>query len=1553
MSSTDDRIVRMQFDNAEFKRRAQETQKSLADVNKAVDSSGKSKGLLNLSSGMQTVAASASKMAVITTTALATIANKVTNLGLQFASSLTFDPIRQGFAEYESLLTKQNVIQNATGKSAQTVKSVLNELNRYSDKTIYNFGNMTDAIQKFVNAGVPLDTSVTTIKGIANAAAFAGANAEEANRAMYAFSQSMSLGFVGLQDWMQIENANLGTIKFKNELLNAAVAAGTLRKEGKGFITESGVFVSATKGWRDGLQEQWATTEVLNKALGKYADTNTKLGRQAFQSATEVRTFTAFMDTLKESLGSGWSQIFTTLIGGLDQSTKLWTGLSKSVGENVSQFFEFTNTAVKSFKALGGMEVILQGFKNIAAPFIAIFKAIGDAWKQAFPGKGPGSGEVLLKMANAFETLTRPLAWFAELIPRIVPFLAIFFKLIALGTTSVADLAVYVGDLVQGLTDMVDLDLGSPSAGGIISFFEGIVGKVGNMFSAGVDFAKNFIEGIVTGFRNGSFDTAANIAGAGLLAGIFVVLKKGLSGGFLGGGILDTIKNTFGQLTNSLKVMQTNIQSKTLMNIAIAIGLLTASVVALSFIDSDRLTKSLTAMAAGFAQLLIAMGILVKISGSAGFVKVPLIAASMVALSSAILILVGAIALMGQLEWETIGKGLAGVAGALVLIGGAMQLMPATLPLTGAGLALVGVGLTAISGAMAIMATMSWETMGKGLAGIAGALVAIAAAMQLMPITLPITAAGLVLVGIALNAIGGALKIMGSMSWEEIGHGLTALGGAMAILAAGLNLMGGTLLGSAGLLVAAAAIAVLVPSLVILSKLSWKSIAKGLVGIGGSLVVLAAGLTLMSASIPGALALLIVAPALLALSMALVALSTLSWEGLGTAIAALAAGLAVLGLAGLALAPVVPALIGLGLALTLMGAGLALAGAGILAFTTGLTLLVGLGAGAVAYLSKYIEAFIELLPEIGAGLGLAIIEGAKVIKEHTPVVVDAIISMITNLLEGVKKLLPKLGQLFGAYLMVVIGVIKKYAPVILNAAGDLIVALIRGLGSKMNEIVSAAVDVIIKFAEGLRDNALKLINAGIDLIAGFLHGLADAIRSGSGKIGSGLADVIDAMKDVGVNMVKGLIKGVKSMAGEALGSITGLAGDMVSGAADFLGIKSPSKVFANIGMFLVQGLTQGIQHHAAAAINSVASMVGGQIAVANEYISKYIQQLDQKAISARSRADGLRAAAERAQKAAEKTKTEKDDAYADKLLARANRADRLAEALESRVDTAKEAQDKKEEFRNASLLEKAQMRSEDAQNELDRAKAAEARANKRRTEANALDRTAKQFSGAERKRLEAEADELRALAAKDAKTANTLLSRAKKSAADALKYQKLAGAEAAAAFQAAFDADAKAAADEAAFEKLSNAEKAAMRKKQAEDLQKKAAADLASAKKLAYKDIEAANELASIAMAEAEQARRYLEEAQNFSNQTNTTGIGGGILGTVVNLDPGEDAAMRMRQYEDLYDTGVAAAAADRTYEFNQYNTSPEALSPTETYRLGNNMFAFAVEKIDDASTPD
>lgn len=1663
MSVTENRIVKMVFDNAQFRKGAADTQKSLADLNKAVDSTGKNKGLLDLDANMQRIGVTASKMAVITTTALATIANKVTNTALQMANSLTFAPIQQGFAEYESLLTKQNVIMNATGKSAEEVKKVLSELNKYSDETIYSFSNMTDSVQKFVNAGVPLDRAVMSIKGIANAAAFAGASAEEANRAMYAFSQSMSLGFIGLQDWVQIENANMGTQQFKKQLLETAVAVGTLRRQGKGYVTESGVFVSATKGWRDGLQEQWATTEVLNKALGKYqltqkqgqalmkkynedtviAAINAKklagetltMAEKATLSATQVRTFSAFMDTLKESLGSGWSEVFTALIGGLEESTEMWTAFSNVIGGVVEKVFSFMTTAIKTWRSMGGFNKVLQGFGNILAPIGAILKVIGAAWKAAFPNSSSGTGKALYGLSFAFEAITRPLEWLAKLIEQLQHPLAFVFRLFHIGVSAAKAAGVAIGNLAQKLFGMINIDL--PSGGGIVDFIKNLarevseaVKKIDDLIRKGKSITEAFgsvnikipklpdlpdLGGIFSGkdesvtkvgllttgvtklssalsdaekhsqemsdliqsqlnpdFKHpeagkmpdlpetgnmtfnpkataDSFNEAAETMkpAAAKMGGILETLKEKflqMVQGFNGEDLLASINlavlatflvsisrvfnsvaasaTTFTDVLDgvggALGSFQTAARAKLILAIAIAIGILALSLIALSLVPQEKLGNGLVAMSLMLALMAGAIKSLTAsvalLDGKKTTPQLLALSVAIIALGLGMLMLAGALALMQLVDWNGIAKGLATMAvlmGGMVAIGkfaqgGSKQILAASL-----AIATISASMILLAGALLLFKLVDWDDLGKAGAALAGLTVAVGA-LALIPYQ-GIGKVGLAMLtaSLGIESLARALVIFGFVKWESMakaGLALAGLTGALALLMVVGNpvAVGGMLglaLGMIGIATAGA----------ILNKVDWESIGKAAVVLG-LLVLAAAAFTVMAvvlATVAGPLALLAGALALLAIAIAAM---------------------------GAAFALVFPLLA---------------AGAGVFAaFATG-------AAVAIAVFLQTLALQAPIMKDSILKILQAAIDG---IVEATPMIIDGVQrfieaimkefeddnkktlmgnsgkSWVEKLRDGIAKKIPELVDKAKDLMIRFIRALAEKAASIGAEAAKFVAKFISGIASKIGGVIKAGADLAIKFIQGVGRESARIANAAADVIIDFINKMADTIRTKGPELG-------DAMGNLGIAMVEGLIGGIGAMFGKAMDKIGGLAEGMVNKAKGILKIFSPSRVFHNIGQFLVMGLTNGIQNNAASAISAVASMVSGQIAVADEYVSRYIQTLDQRAIAARARAEGLAAAAEKAAKAADRTKTKTDDKAADRLAQQAQAAAQQATAAENRAAAAKAQQDRAEQWKEADSFERAQMRSEDAQKQLEAAKAAEARAAKNIAAANALDQQARNrnLTPAQRKKLEAEADRLRAIARRDAIFANQQLEAAKKSAADALVWQQRAGAEAAAAFEEQFKAEAKADADAEAFEAMSNEEKAKARRAEAERLQALAEANLKAAKELAYTDLEEANKLAQQAMAEAEQARQFLDQAEQFENQA---GGGGGPMGTVVNVSPTEAAAIAFNQYADLYSSATAAAAATPSVEFNQYNTSPEALSPSEVYRQTNNLLTIAADKL-------
>lgn len=353
MSRTiDEKVVEMRFDNRQFQSATAATMSTLDKLKAKLNFNGATKGLDGLASGIKkidmnslgravdTVKVKFSALEVMGVTALANITNSVVNAGKQMVSALTIDPIKTGFQEYETQLNSvQTILANtqSKGSTLEDVNAALNELNKYADQTIYNFTEMTRNIGTFTAAGVDLDKSVTSIKGIANLAAVSGSNAQQASTAMYQLSQALAAGRVSLMDWNSVVNAGMGGELFQNALKRTAKQMGY---NVDALIEKYGSFrESLTKG-------QWLTAEVLTETLtqlsGAYSEADliaqgytekqakeiVELAETAVNAATNVKTVTQLWDTMKEAIQSGWAQTWQILIGNFEEAKTLFSRLS-------------------------------------------------------------------------------------------------------------------------------------------------------------------------------------------------------------------------------------------------------------------------------------------------------------------------------------------------------------------------------------------------------------------------------------------------------------------------------------------------------------------------------------------------------------------------------------------------------------------------------------------------------------------------------------------------------------------------------------------------------------------------------------------------------------------------------------------------------------------------------------------------------------------------------------------------------------------------------------------------------------------------------------------------------------------------------------------------------------------------------------------------------------------------------------------------------------------------------------------------------------------------
>ena len=393
-------VVQMRFDNKRFEKNVSQTMNSLDKLKKELkfDDSAKSFKTLEenakkvdfspLSKGIEKVQASFSFLDTFSATVYHRLSNRLIDIGKKITTSVSTEGIRSGFNEYELKMNAFKTIKASAGKdfTDSQINEYLEELNKYADKTIYSFSDMTNNIGKFTNAGVKLNVAVKAIQGISNEAAVSGATAQQASHAMYNFSQALSSGYVKLLDWRSIETANMATEEFKNELIKTAVSVGKLTKAQNGmYKTQKGKLLNSTQGFNDALQDQWMTTEVLTKTLEKYADETTEIGKKAFEAAQKVNTFTKLIDTLKEAIQSGWSQTWELLVGNLEEATKLWTAISDKIGGVIDAFFKEKKAVLENWKAHHGRERTLAALAKIMHNLGDVLRAVGTAWRSVFP----------------------------------------------------------------------------------------------------------------------------------------------------------------------------------------------------------------------------------------------------------------------------------------------------------------------------------------------------------------------------------------------------------------------------------------------------------------------------------------------------------------------------------------------------------------------------------------------------------------------------------------------------------------------------------------------------------------------------------------------------------------------------------------------------------------------------------------------------------------------------------------------------------------------------------------------------------------------------------------------------------------------------------------------------------------------------------------------------------------------------------------------------------------------------------------------------------------
>lgn len=251
----------------------------------------------------------------------------------------------------------------------------------------------------------------------------------------------------------------------------------------------------------------------------------------------------------------------------------------------------------------------------------------------------------------------------------------------------------------------------------------------------------------------------------------------------------------------------------------------------------------------------------------------------------------------------------------------------------------------------------------------------------------------------------------------------------------------------------------------------------------------------------------------------------------------------------------------------------------------------------IQFFTENIGEFIELGIQIVTALVTGISDNIQLIIDAIPVIVEAVSSalsshgselmesggkILSEIVNGIISKIPEIASNLPKVITAIVEFISENLPKILEKGTEILNSLVDGIMEAIPNLVSQLPEVISAFVDFVTSNLPTIVGSGIDILLNLIEGILKTIPELVGAlpqiidaIVNGIGDLLGSVVDVGKRIVEGIWQGISSMASWIGDKIGGFFGGIVDGAKSFLGIASPSKVFASIGGYMAEGLGEG------------------------------------------------------------------------------------------------------------------------------------------------------------------------------------------------------------------------------------------------------------------------------------------------------------------------------------------------------------------------------------------
>ncbi len=235
-------------------------------------------------------------------------------------------------------------------------------------------------------------------------------------------------------------------------------------------------------------------------------------------------------------------------------------------------------------------------------------------------------------------------------------------------------------------------------------------------------------------------------------------------------------------------------------------------------------------------------------------------------------------------------------------------------------------------------------------------------------------------------------------------------------------------------------------------------------------------------------------------------------------------------------------------------------------------------------LNNGLSEIVKKVPMFLSAAKTLILSLIKGIIDNLPEIVKAALEVVVELAKGIVEALPELLPAIVECIATITDTLTSPSMLseILDTALNLLMTLADGLIDAIPQLVDATMQIIENLIRFLVEpqNIAKIINAGIRVTMALQTGLLNALP----KLAEGALKLVLAIGDtivhtdwlqVGKNIVDGLWDGLKHSWNSLQEWFNNAVNGLVDGIKGWLGIHSPSKVFAGIGDFMALGLGEG------------------------------------------------------------------------------------------------------------------------------------------------------------------------------------------------------------------------------------------------------------------------------------------------------------------------------------------------------------------------------------------